>query len=183
VRAEEADLPFPLGFGGLDGEEVARAERINLALGVTDPLDSKLSVVNWLYQHYRDLGDSEIANQLKEAYWSLREQNADVVSLARMGELDEATLLRRLINGQKWLAQEHEKWATDSPDADADGVFQKALDGWVAMEAHLRGEHGYRGCIHGEGRRCPDEDLDVVRCDACSEDFFTNQKRSFSNAN
>ena len=69
VKTEDMDLPFPIGFGGLDSAEVARAERINLALGVTDPLKSKLSVVNWLYQHYRDLGNDEITHQLKQAYW------------------------------------------------------------------------------------------------------------------
>jgi hypothetical protein len=155
------DLPFPLGFGGLDAEQVAQAERINLALGVTDPLDSKLSVINWLCQVYRDRGNYEIAEQLKEAYWSLREPDADVVSLARMGEMDEVTLLRRLVNGQKWLSDHlHE-----IDVAIHDEAFGKALAAWGQMEAHLRIKHGYLGCIHGEGQRCPADS--IVSCDAC----------------
>jgi hypothetical protein len=155
------DLPFPIGFGGLDSAEVARAERINLALGVTDPLKSKLSVVNWLYQHYRDLGNDEITHQLKQAYWQLREPDPGLVALTHMGELDEATLLRRLVNGQKWLG-EH---LHDIDGGAADAEFSKALAGWARMETHLRQHHGYQGCIHGEGRRCPDDA--AVSCDAC----------------
>src|SRR5919106_2097644 len=153
VKTEDGDLPFPIGFGGLDSAEVARAERINLALGVTAPLDSKLSVINWLYQHYRDLGHHEIADQLKQAYWQLREPDSPLLALTRMGELDEATLLRRLVNGQKWLGEHLH--SIDGGAADAE--FSKALAGWTRMEADLRQDHGYQGCIHGEGGRCPDD--------------------------
>jgi hypothetical protein len=161
VKTEERDLPFPLGFGGLDSAEVARAERINLALGVVDPLKGKLSVINWLYQHYRDLGNHEVADQLKQAYWQLREPDLPLLALTRMGELDEATLLRRLVNGQKWLGEHLH--SIDGGAADAE--FSKALAGWTRMEADLRQDHGYQGCIHGEGGRCPDDA--AVSCDVC----------------
>jgi hypothetical protein len=161
VKTEAGDLPFPLGYGGLDSAEVARAERINLALGMTDPLDSKLSVINWLYQHYRDLGNHETADQLKQAYWQLREPDPGLVELVRIGELDEATLLSRLVNGQKWLG-EH---LHDIDGGAADKEYGKGLAAWGQMEAHLRQKHGYRDCIHGEGCRCPDDA--AVSCDAC----------------
>jgi hypothetical protein len=73
--------------------------------------------------------------------------------------------LERLQRGQAWLFEEHEKWLNDTPGAASDSYFQKALDGRVAMEAQLREHHGYRGCIHGEGERCPANS--VVTCDAC----------------
>jgi hypothetical protein len=63
------------------------------------------------------------------------------------------------------LNQEHEKWFADSPDVATDEAFQKALDGWVEMEAQLRQQHGYRGCIHGQGQHCPEDA--VVSCDVC----------------
>jgi hypothetical protein len=163
---EGTDLPFPIGYGGLDSEQVARAERINLALGVTDPLDSKLSVVNWLYQYYRDLGNHEIAEQLKQAYWQLREPDRDLVCLSKMGEADQETLLRRLRNGQKWLTREYETRMVDNPEVTIDEHFQRALDTWVQWETHLRIKHGWQGCIHPEGQRCPDDS--VISCDACA---------------
>jgi hypothetical protein len=141
------------------------AERHNTRLGVVDPVDRRLNVLFWLMQHYQEVGDTGMAAEVKAAYYSLRDAAPDVVALVRMGELDEATLLKRLVNGQTWLTQEHEKWATDNPDTASDTGFQKALDGWVAMETHLREKHGYRQCIHGEGQRCPEDA--PVRCDAC----------------
>jgi hypothetical protein len=115
VKTEDSELPFPLGFGGLDAEQVAVAERINLALGVTDPLDSKLSVINWIYQHYRNLGNHEIAEQLKQAYWQLREPDPDLIALSKMGEADQETLLRRLRKGQEWLTDECKRRSNNVP--------------------------------------------------------------------
>jgi hypothetical protein len=134
---------------------------------VTDPLGSKLSVVNWLYQHYRDLGNHEIADQLKQAYRQLREPDRDLVCLSKMGEADLDTLLRRLRNGQKWLTDEYMTRMVDNPEVTIDEHFQRALDTWVQWETHLRIKHGYRGCIHGPDGHCPDGGLVVVRCDAC----------------
>ncbi|HZA21525.1 MAG TPA: hypothetical protein VFA32_02800 [Dehalococcoidia bacterium] len=159
------DLPFPLGNGGLDAGEVARAEYHNTRLGEVDPVERRLKVLFWLLQLYQESGDADMAAQVKTAYYSLRDGNPDVVRLARMGELDESILLKRLVNGQHWLRQEHEKWSADSPDAATDEAFQKALDGWVVMEADLRQRHGYRGCIHGEDLHCPVDA--AVTCDFC----------------
>jgi hypothetical protein len=98
---------------------------------------------------------------------SLRDADPDVVRLTRMGEMDESILLRRLVNGQRWLTLEHEKWVIDSPDAANDEAFQKGLDGWVAIEAQLRQQHGFMRCIHGEGQHCPADS--VVICNTCME--------------
>jgi hypothetical protein len=163
----EADLPFPLGNGGLDPVQVEMAERHSTRLGVVDLVDRKLNVLFWLLQYYQDAGDTDMAAEVNAAYLSLRDADPDVVRLTRIGELDQDTLIKRLRNGQVWLNQEHEKWATDSPDAGSDTGFQKALDGWVAMEVQLREQHAYWGCIHGPDGHCPDGDLVVVRCHAC----------------
>jgi TubC N-terminal docking domain len=164
--SDEADLPFPLGNGGLDPAQVEMAELHNARCGELDPVKRRLNVLFWLMQHYRGIGESKLADEVKEAYFSLRNAAPDVVALVRIGELAEETLLKRLRNGQWWLTEEHEKWAADNPDSVSDTDFQKALDGWVAMEAQLRGRHGYQGCIHGEGQRCPNDA--VVNCDACA---------------
>jgi hypothetical protein len=180
-QPDELDLPFPLGNGGLDPVQVEMAERHNTRLGVVDPLERRLNVLFWLMQHYQGIGDDEMAAEVKGAYYSLRNANPDVVRLVRVGELSEETLLKRLRNGQRWLTMELEKWATDNPDAVSDTDFQKALDGWVAMEIQLREQHGYRGCVLGEGQRCPAES--VVICDACAVASSNKETRHGTNAN
>jgi hypothetical protein len=167
VRTEDGGLPLPMGFAGLDKEEITRIERINMNLGVTDPLASKLSVISWLYQHHRDLGNLEIANRLKQAYWQLREPDPDLVALSKMTEADRETFLCRLCNGQAWLTREYEAKMVDKSEIMTDGHFQKALDTWAQWETHLRVKHAYTGCIHGEDQRCPEEA--VVNCNACLE--------------
>jgi hypothetical protein len=132
---------------------------------VADPVERRLNVLFWLVQHYQGIGESKLAEEVKTAYNSLRNANPDVVRLVRVGELSEEILLERLRNGQRWLTVELEKWATDKPDAASDADFQKALDGWVAMEVQLREQHGYLGYIHGEGQRCPGNS--VVSCEGC----------------
>ena|SRR5918996_2588975 len=94
------DLPFPLGNGGLAPVQVEMADRHNTRLGVSDPVQRRLNVLFWLYQHYQESGDLDMAAEVKAAYYSLRDGNPDVVRLARMGEMDESTLLKRLVNGQ-----------------------------------------------------------------------------------
>jgi hypothetical protein len=76
------------------------ADRHNTRLGVSDPVQRRLNVLFWLYQHYQESGDLDMAAEVKAAYYSLRDGNPDVVRLARMGEMDESTLLKRLVNGQ-----------------------------------------------------------------------------------
>ncbi|HZA22922.1 MAG TPA: hypothetical protein VFA32_10030 [Dehalococcoidia bacterium] len=144
------------------------AERHNTRLGVVDPVERRLNVLFWLVQFYQESGDTEMASEVKAAYHSLRDASPDVVTLVRIGELSEEVLLDRLRNGQVWLTQEHEKWATDSPDAATDAAFQKAPDGWATMETYLREQHHFVGCIHCPDGHCPDGGLEVVRCAACS---------------
>jgi hypothetical protein len=172
-QPEEIDLPFTLGNGDLDADEVARAEYHNARLGVLDPVQRRLNVLWWLYQHYQESGDTDTAMEVKAGYDALRNANPDLVRLTRIGELDEGTLLRRLVNGQKWLTLELEKWATDNQNAASDTNLQKTIDGWVAMEIQLREQHGYRGCIHGEGRRCP-ENVPAV-CNFCAGPLLATQ--------
>jgi hypothetical protein len=163
VMTGDTDRPLTLGFAGLDKEEIARAERVNESLGVADPVARKLSVMNWLYRHYRDLGNDEIADRLKQAYWQLREPDPDLVG--KVADADRETFLRRLCNGQEWLTQEYETRMADNPEVTIDENFQKALDTWVQWETHLRTHHSYQGCIHGEGQRCPADSL--VSCNGC----------------
>jgi hypothetical protein len=174
VKPEEVDPPFPLGNGGLDSKQVEMADRHNTRLGVVDPVERRLNVLFWLMQHYREVGNSDMATQVKTAYKSLRDATPDVVALVRIGELSEETLLNRLRNGQHWLTQEHEKWLKNSPGAATDADFQKGLDGWIAMEIQLRERHSYQGCIHGEGQRCADDA--AVSCDACLKNIAESQK-------
>jgi hypothetical protein len=174
-----ADLPFPIGNGGLDPVQVEIAERHNARLGVVDPAERRLNVLFCLMQHYQGIGESKVANEVKTAYYSLRNANPDVVQLLRIGELSEEALLKRLRNGQRWLTVELEKWATDKPDAASDADFQKALDGWVAMEVQLREQHGYLGCIHGEGQRCPG--AAIVNCTACAGTSSNKETRHGAN--
>jgi hypothetical protein len=137
------------------------AERHNLRLGVVDPVDRRLNVLFWLMQHYQEISDTGMVVEVKTTYYCLRDADPHVVQLARMGEMDEATLLRRLVNGQQWIGEHlHE-----IDGATHDEAFGKALAAWGQMEAHLRIKHGYLGCIHGEGQRCPADS--IVSCDAC----------------
>jgi hypothetical protein len=181
VRTKDVDLPFPIGNGGLDPVQVEMAERHNTRLGVVDPVERRLNVLFWLMQHYLETGDTDMVAQVKTAYYSLRDANPDVVRLVRIGELSEETLLKRLRNGQVWLTQEHEKWLNDNPNAGSDTDFQKALDGWVAMEIQLRERHGYLGCIHVEGQQCPAES--VVNCSTCAEASSNKETIRGANAN
>jgi hypothetical protein len=181
VRTEEADLPFPIGNGGLDPAQVEMAERHNTRLGVVDPVECRLNVLFWLMQHYQSIGESKLADKVKVAYYSLRNAAPDVVGLVRIGELSEEALLKRLRNGQRWLTAELEKWDADNPDAASDTDFQKALDGWVAMENQLREQHGYMGCIHGEEQQCPR--AAIVNCTACAGTSSNSNKETRYGAN
>jgi hypothetical protein len=151
------------------------AECHNTRLHVVDPVERRLNVLFWSVQHYQGIGESKLAEEVKAAYYSLRDANPDVVRLVRAGELSEETLLERLCNGRRWLTQEHEKWANASPDAATDENFQKALDGWVAREMQLREQHGHLECIHSPGRKCPV--AAIVNCTACTEASSNKEAR------
>jgi hypothetical protein len=143
-QTDEADLPFPIGNGGLDPAQVEMAERHNTRLGVVDPVERRLNVLFWLMQHYRQIGDTGMAGEVKAAYCSLRDADPDVVRLTCMGEMDEITLLKRLVNGQKWLTAQHQAWLDSKPDAASDERFSVALATWSEMERSLRLVFGYR---------------------------------------
>lgn len=85
-RTELIDLPWPVGYGGLPAEEVARAEATNDRLGVTDPVDRRLNVMMWLWSHYRDKGDLEMARQMREAYHELRHADPNIQAICGLCE-------------------------------------------------------------------------------------------------
>lgn len=163
-------LPFPLGNGGLDPIQVEMVECHNTRLGVVDPVERRLNVLWWLHQYYQESGGTDLAAEVKAAYYQLRDGNPDVVALVRIGELSEETLLKRLRNGQKWLGE----YLHEVDGGAADREFGKALAAWSEMEAHLLQRHGYRGCIHGEAQRCPKDA--VVSCDVCMKILAEAQK-------
>jgi hypothetical protein len=114
----------------------------------------------------------------------VRTEEVDLPFPIGNGGLDpvqEETLLKRLRSSQRWLTAELENWAAGNPDAASDTDFQKALDGWVAMEMQLRERHGYMGCIHGTGEHCPPDS--VMNCDACAGASFTQETRHAANTN
>jgi hypothetical protein len=114
----------------------------------------------------------------------IREHKAEIMALlsqapSKKPTPEEETLLKYLLNGQRWLTAELEKWSTDKPDAASDNDFQKALDGWVAIEAQLREQHGYLGCIHGEEQQCPG--AAIVNCTACAGTSSNKETRHGAN--
>ncbi len=68
---------------------------------------------------------------------------------------------------QAWLT-ETDLRLDDAPMGDPlHTKLDDGLDWWDRSERALRELHGFRGCIHGEGRRCPE--AAAVRCSACAE--------------
>ena len=74
------------------------------------------------------------------------------------------TMLRRLRVGQRWLAEEHHRYLAEDSRAATDERFSTALAAWDALERVFRCS-GYKGCIWGEGQRCPP--VALVVCDGC----------------
>ena len=164
VRPTGTIAPWPLGIGLLDPVLVEQVERDNVRLGIVDPVDRRLAVMFTLMQHYQEAGDLELAQELKAAYWELRSQATDVIGLVKIGEHDQATLLKRLLTGQKWLTEFNDELEPD--DEDGAAKLQRGLDRWCDMEEQLRHRHGYNGCVHGVDGACPKGS--AVRCDACA---------------
>jgi hypothetical protein len=52
-----ADLPFPLGYGGLPKAQVEVAEVINEKFGITDPVLRKFNVLAWVLGYYQERGE------------------------------------------------------------------------------------------------------------------------------
>ena len=83
------DLPWPLGYGGLPADEVARAEIHNDRLDVHDPVERRLQVLQWMWQHFRDQGDQYMAQQMKDAYHELRHADPSIQALCGLCEYSE----------------------------------------------------------------------------------------------
>src|SRR5918999_4669701 len=60
-----ADLPFPLGYGGLPKAQVEVAEVINDKFGITDPVHRKYNVLAWVLGFYQERG--EVGSEWYEA--------------------------------------------------------------------------------------------------------------------
>ena len=159
------DLPFPIGYGGLPAEEVAKAEFQNDRLGITDPVDRKLNVLIWFWCHYRDRGQADMMGQMKCAYWELRSADPSIQRLVSIDGQSLDGLLQRLRKGHEWLAKEPGLWLEASPEAAADRSYVKALAAWGELEEDARQEHCYQGCIWGEGEQCPSSG--PIFCQAC----------------
>jgi hypothetical protein len=80
------DLPWPIGYGGLPADEVARGEASNDRLGVDDPVARRLNVLMWLWSHYRDQGDVEMASEMRQAYHELRHADKSLIELCGLCE-------------------------------------------------------------------------------------------------
>ena len=66
-------------------------------------------------------------------------------------------LLLELREGQEWLSREYRRWCSDDSSAASHDTFSKILDEWDAKDSQIRLLYAWAVCIHGEGRRCPEE--------------------------
>ena len=66
-------------------------------------------------------------------------------------------LLLELRIGQDWLSREYRRWCSDDSSAASHDTFSKILDEWDAKDSQIRLLYAWAVCIHGEGRRCPEE--------------------------
>ena len=83
-------------------------------------------------------------------------------------------LLLELREGQEWLSREHRRWCSDDSSAASDDTFSKILDEWDGKDSQIRLLYAWAGCIHGEGRRCPEEAPAACRgCAAVAADSET----------
>lgn len=85
-RTQLLGLPWPVGYGGLPADEVGRAEAHNDRLGVHDPVARRLNVLSWMRCHFRDRGDVEMAEQMRNAYHELRHADPRVQALCGLCE-------------------------------------------------------------------------------------------------
>ena len=83
-------------------------------------------------------------------------------------------LLLELRRGQDWLGREHRRWCSDDSSAASHDTFSKILDEWDGKESQIKLLYAWAGCIHGEGRRCPEEAPAACRgCAAVAADSET----------
>ena len=87
-------------------------------------------------------------------------------------QADNSQILKRLVDGSRWLTNQHDLYSNDDPVAVNDTEFYKALDGWEKLEQQLRVQDGYQGCIFGLGERCPTEV--IINCAACVSSHATS---------
>lgn len=73
-------------------------------------------------------------------------------------------LLDSLRKGSVWLREQHTALYETPGTVDLDR-YTRGLDKFDRLEATLRLGHDYRGCILGEGKRCPDDSQPT--CSAC----------------
>ena len=85
-RTELVDLPFPIGYGGLPTEEVARAEANNDRLGIADPVERRLNVLSWMRCYYRELGNVEMDQEMRDSYHELRHADPAIQQLCGLCE-------------------------------------------------------------------------------------------------
>ena len=90
-RTELIDLPWPVGYGGLPADEVQSAESNNDRLGITDPVQRRLNVLSWMRCYYRDLGDIEMAQEMKEAYHELRHADPSIQAICGICQYEQQT--------------------------------------------------------------------------------------------
>lgn len=70
--------PSPIGYGGFDLEEVARAERWNDKMSIVDPIYRKLNCYMWLASHYIYQDDMAKAHQARDLYHQLRHSDETI---------------------------------------------------------------------------------------------------------
>lgn len=94
-RTDLVDLPWPVGYGGLPVDEVASGEADNDRKGTTDPVERRLNVLNWMRCHYRDIGDTAMADEMRTAYHELRHADREIQEICGICEYTEEYLLKR----------------------------------------------------------------------------------------
>ena len=80
-------------------------------------------------------------------------------------QADNSQILKRLVDGSRWLTNQHDLYSNDDPVAVNDTEFYKALDGWEKLEKQLRVQDGYQGCIFGSDEHCLQEA--IITCAFC----------------
>ena len=74
---------------GLPPDEVAMAEFQNDRLSVHDPVERRLNVLLWMWQHFRDLEDREMGREMRQAYHELRHADPSIQALCGLCEYSE----------------------------------------------------------------------------------------------
>ena len=81
------------------------------------------------------------------------------------GDDDADILLARLKVGHSWLLLQHGLWQSGDPNAANDAEFSRVWNGWWTLDARLRVNHGFQGCIFGSDESCPEG----FPCQGCAD--------------